>query len=142
MSRNYGKPQHILPTVFEKESKLYKKSEVKSMPRKKAPSEPTQKYDLPKMLTLEGTENVLCAKALEVAYQRMCDGTASSQEIVHFLRLASTKHQTEMAILENQKDLLAAKTHAIEQNDDFKKITEDAIIAMSEYKGSGMNDAD
>ena len=48
----------------------------------------------------ENRENQLIEKAYRVVEQRLNDGTASAQEIVHFLRLGTAKAQLEKEKLE------------------------------------------
>ena len=48
-------------------------------------------------LSPEARENQLIALAVDLVEQRLIDGTASSQETTHFLKLGSTKNQLEMA---------------------------------------------
>lgn len=107
------------------------------MGRRKQSDEPSEDYKLPPMLTDEGLENFMISTAFQAAYKRMMNGTASSQEITHFLKLGSSKNKKEMQILENQKDLLTAKTKAINDSEDFTKIAKEAMQAMSEYQGRG-----
>ena len=50
-------------------------------------------------LTPEARENQLISLAIDLVEQRLIDGTASSQETTHFLKLASTKAKIEKEIL-------------------------------------------
>ena len=51
----------------------------------------------------EARENQLISLAYDLVEQRLRDGTATSQETVHFLKLGSTKDRIEKEILERQK---------------------------------------
>ena len=51
----------------------------------------------------EARENQLISLAVDLAEQQLRDGTASSQVISHFLKLASTKEKLEREILEKTK---------------------------------------
>lgn len=84
----------------------------------------------------EMREQQLISLAVDLVEQRLRDGTASAQETVHFLKLASTKakHDTERAALEN--DLIRAKTNAIRDQADMKTLYKDAIEAMKRYSGN------
>lgn len=89
-------------------------------------------------LTPEGRENQLIMLATDLAEKQLREGTASSQVITHFLKLATTnaKLETERLIKENK--LLDAKAEEIQnrQSSDEKYI--EAIRAMSEYQGRGV----
>lgn len=78
--------------------------------------------------TEDGRENELIAMAYDLAAERIRDGTASSAEIVHFLKLGSTKDRLEKEILACQKELIAAKTEALryekEREINFKEVME------------------
>ena len=75
------------------------------MPRRKA--SPTLKSDSSSRpaLTAEARENQLIALATDLAEQQLRAGTASSQVITHYLKLASSKERLEKEILEKQKEL-------------------------------------
>ena len=87
-------------------------------------------------LNPEMREQQLISLAVDLVEQRLRDGTASAQETVHFLKLASqkAKHDTERAALENE--LIRAKTQAIHDQADMKTLYKDAIEAMKRYSGN------
>lgn len=91
-------------------------------------------------LTPEARENQLISLAIDLVEQRLIDGTASSQETTHFLKLASTKAKIEKEILLEEKKLIAAKTEALESTKELKGLYADAMNAMRTYSGNG--DAD
>lgn len=88
-------------------------------------------------LTPEARENQLIALAVDLVEQRLRDGTASSQETTHFLKLAAQKEKTrvelERAKLENE--LIRAKTQNLRDQADMKTLYADAIAAMRRYSG-------
>lgn len=86
-------------------------------------------------ITPEGRENQLCALALDLVEQRLRAGTASSQETTHFLKIASTKEKLEKEILEKQRELLEAKTEALQSAQRMEELYSNAIDAMKEYSG-------
>lgn len=86
-------------------------------------------------ITPEGRENQMCALAIDLAEQQLREGTASSQVITHFLKLASTKEKLEKEILEKQRELLEAKTEALQSTQRIEELYADAINAMKEYSG-------
>lgn len=97
----------------------------------------------PKMrpaLTPEARENQLTSLAMDLVEQRLRDGTASSQETTHFLKIASTKAKLELEKLRLENELTAAKTKAIHDAEDSKELYENAIKAITNYQGRGEPD--
>lgn len=88
-------------------------------------------------LTPEAEENQCIALAYQLAKQRLADGSASSQEVTHFLKMGSSKTRREMERLEEENKLLQAKTKALESAEDMKELYADAIRAMASYQGHG-----
>ncbi len=87
-------------------------------------------------LTPEARENQLISMAYDLVEQRLLDGTATSQETVHFLRLGSTKERIEKEILERQKELITAKTEAMQSAKRVEELYENALNAMKLYSGN------
>lgn len=88
-------------------------------------------------LTPEARENQLIYLATELAEQQLRDGTASSQVITHYLKLGSSKERIEKEILEKQKDLITAKTEALQSAKRVEELYANAINAMKRYSGHG-----
>lgn len=88
-------------------------------------------------LSPEARENQMISLAIDLVEQRLIDGTASSQETTHFLKLATSKAKLEREILEEQRKLIVAKTEALESEKDLKAMYADAIKAMRNYSGQG-----
>jgi len=86
-------------------------------------------------LTPEARENQLIALAMDRAEEKLLDGTASSQMIVHFLKLGTTKERLEKDMMEEQKKLLKAKTEAIESQKRVEELYAQALAAMKSYSG-------
>ena len=74
--------------------------------------------------------------AIELAEKQLMEGTASSQVITHFLKLGSTKEKIEKEILEKQKDLITAKTEALQSHKKIEELYGDALNAMRRYSGN------
>ena len=91
-------------------------------------------------LTPEARENQLIALAIDLVEQRLIDGTASSQETTHFLKLASSKAKLEKERLQLENELTKAKTKSIQQSDRLEALYIDAIDAMRRYSGHGDSD--
>ena len=62
----------------------------------------------------EAREKQLIALSYNVVEQRLLDGTATSQETCHFLKLGSMQNQLEMEKLRNENALLRKKVEAID----------------------------
>lgn len=88
-------------------------------------------------LTPEARENQMIALAVDLAEQQLRDGTASSQLITHYLKLATRKERLEQEILEKQRDLIVAKTKASQSGEELKEIYKEALDAMRRYSGNG-----
>lgn len=91
-------------------------------------------------LTPEARENQLIALAVDLVERRLLEGTASSQETTHFLKLGSMKNQLEMEKLKEENKLLQARTEALQSAKKTEELFEAAIKAMRTYSGNG--DAD
>ena len=88
-------------------------------------------------LTPEARENQLISLAVDLAERQLIEGTASSQVITHYLKLATQKEKIEREILEEQKKLITAKTESIKSAEDSKKIYAEALEAFKKYSGNG-----
>lgn len=88
-------------------------------------------------LTPEARENQLISLAVDLAEKQLQEGTASSQVITHYLKLGSTKERIEREILEKQKELISAKTEALQSAKRIEELYTDAISAMRKYGGHG-----
>ena len=93
-----------------------------------------------KALTPEARENQLIALAMDVAEERLRNGTATSQEITHFLKLGSMKEQKEMEILESQRELMSAKAENLKAQKRSEELFADAIKAFRGYSGQDEED--
>lgn len=85
----------------------------------------------------EARENQLISLAVDLAEKQLLDGSASSQVITHYLKLGSTKERIEKEILEKQKELITAKTKALQSADELKDLYANALKAMRNYSGQG-----
>lgn len=88
-------------------------------------------------LTPEARENQLICLATDLAEQQLRDGTASSQVITHYLKMATAKERLEREILAENKKLLAAKTEALQSTKRIEELYANAISAMRRYSGHG-----
>ena len=100
---------------------------------KKTTSNPSRK--MRPALTPEARENQLISLAVDLVEQRLIDGTASSQETTHFLKLGSMKNRLEMEKLEEENKLLKAKTESIQSQKRVEELYLEALNAMRNYAG-------
>lgn len=101
-------------------------------------SSPTSK--LRPALSPEARENQMAALAMDLVEQRLRDGTASSQETTHFLKLVSSKAKLEQERLKLENENIAAKTKALANAEEIKVLYEEALKAMRRYGGHGESD--
>lgn len=88
-------------------------------------------------LTPEARENQLISLAVDLAERQLREGTASSQVITHYLKLAGERERLERERLAEENKLLKAKTKALEDQGEYKQLVAEAIAAMRNYKGQG-----
>lgn len=102
---------------------------------KASSSSPTKK--IRPALSPEARENQLISLAIDLVEQRLLDGTASSQETTHFLKLATTKAKLENQLLEAQADMARAKKEALQSQKRSEELFTEAIKAFKSYSGQG-----
>lgn len=108
-------------------------AKVKSKPKYSKENQPK----IRPALTPEARENQLISLAVDLVEQRLLDGTASSQETTHFLKLGSMKNRLEMEKLQEENKLLQAKTEALQSTKRVEELYSEAISAMRRYSGNG-----
>lgn len=94
----------------------------------------------PPATTPESRENQMIALAMDVVEERLRNGTASSQETTHFLKLGSIKEKRELALLEQELELKKAKTEAIQSAKRVEELYSKALKAMKSYTGAEEGD--
>ncbi len=79
--------------------------------------------------------------AITNAERQLSEGTASSQVITYFLKLASEKERNKLELekLKEENKLLQAKTKAYESAENSEAMYKEAIEAMQRYTGNGNN---
>jgi hypothetical protein len=78
--------------------------------------------------------------AMDLVEKRLLDGSATSQETTHFLKLASTKERLEKEELERKIELLSAKTESIKSGKVVEELYKEALNAMKRYSGNRGDD--
>jgi hypothetical protein len=91
--------------------------------------------------SLDGREKQLIALAVTSVEARIRNGTASAQELLHFLKLASSRERLEQTKLENEAKLAEARIAEAAAGQRTDGMYERAILAMRSYAGHGDVDA-
>ena len=107
------------------------------MPKAKSGNSSGNARQIRPALTPEARQNQLIALATDLVEKRLIEGTASSQETTHFLKLATQEAKLKVKILEKQEELISAKTESIKSSQRTEELYRDAIIAMRKYSGGG-----
>jgi len=94
----------------------------------------------PTARTPQERENQLVSKAYDLVERRIDEGTASSQETTHFLKLGSTRGKIEEARLLEEVKLVQAKTEALAAVGELRIIAEAAVQAMTVYRPPHMRE--
>lgn len=94
--------------------------------------EPTKRRSKPAM-SPEGVENQNIRLAYDLVEKRLREGTATSQETTHFLRIGSPTAKLEQDILRLKKAKLEAEIEAIKSQRRTEELYADAILAMKSY---------
>ena len=97
-------------------------------------------YIKPPARTPKAREDELIGLAVDLAEKQLREGTASTQVIVHYLKLASPRSRAEMEKLENENALLKVKADAIEAEQRTEEAYIAAIEAMRRYSGEDVSD--
>lgn len=93
-------------------------------------------------LTPEAREKQMISLAVDEAERQMREGTASSQIIVHYLKLGTTFAELEKEKLKKENELLNAKTEALQSAKRVEELYKDALNAMRRYSGQSGGDTD
>ena len=105
-------------------------------------SKTNEKFEAHAYRTPEARENSLISMAYDLAEERLRNGTATAQEVTHFLKLGSAKSRIEAEKLELEKELVKAKTENLRAQQEMTKMFSDAMAAMKEYRGEEDEDDD
>lgn len=115
------------------------------MPRTKKQDNPEAGSRLMRpALTPRSREDQLIALATNVAEQKLRDGTASSQLITHYLRVAADREREELEkeLLAEKKKLMEAKIKSLESERRIEELYLNAVNAMRTYTGQSNNDSE
>lgn len=90
--------------------------------------------------TPEAQENYMINLTMKLVETRLREGTASSAETTHFLKLATMKADLEKEKLKEENKLLRAKTETLERARDSQEAYEKVLKAMAKYNGQCEDD--
>lgn len=85
--------------------------------------------------TPEGRESQIAALAYDAVEDRIRNGKATSQELVYFLKLGSSREQMEQERLRQENEMLKAKTESLKSAKRIEELYENALKAMKFYDG-------
>ena len=86
-------------------------------------------------LSTANREAQCIALAMDLVEQRLRDGTATSQETVHFLRLGSERERLERKKLESEVAVAQARVAAFESQARSEELFKEALKAFTRYSG-------
>lgn len=93
-------------------------------------------------LTPEARERHLTALAYDLVEKRLIEGTATSQETTHFLKMGSPQALLEQKKIELEIKMIEAKTEQLKSQANSEKMFADAIKAMKSYQGKDEQEDD
>ena len=85
--------------------------------------------------TSEGREKQLISLATDLAEKRLREGSATAAEVVHFLKLGSSRERLEQERLSEENNLLRAKVEQLSSTQGIEVLMNEAIDAMRTYSG-------
>lgn len=92
---------------------------------------------VPPATTPEAREDQLTAMALNAMEKRVQSGKATGAELIYLAKLGSVDAKLEREVRMKQKELMSAKTEAIQSAKRVEELYAEAIDAMREYGGIG-----
>lgn len=88
-------------------------------------------------LTPEARDQQMISLTYDLVEERIRNGTASSQETTHFLKLASEKTRYQTELIKAQAQLATAKKEDLESARRSEAIYEEVLKALRNYSGNG-----
>ncbi|MBP5596173.1 MAG: hypothetical protein J6Y02_12380 [Pseudobutyrivibrio sp.] len=83
----------------------------------------------------EARERQLIGLSYNLVEQRLLDGTASAQEVCHFLKLGSMEKQLELEKMKNENVLVQKKVEALDSQIASDAKLQEVIDAFKSYSG-------
>ena len=120
------------------------RKELISLPRKvksdKEVGSDSKKKSNRTAISPQARENQIISAAYDLAERRILNGTASSQEIIHFLRMGSEKEKLERTKLQEENRLLRQKTKSLEASSNIEQLLKDGLNALNHYRANDRED--
>lgn len=88
----------------------------------------------PQARSAKQRENQIINMVMDVVEQKILDGSASSQILCHFLKLATERERLENERLKSDMELSKAKIRQIDMQENLVELYEGAIAAMNSYR--------
>lgn len=85
--------------------------------------------------TPQGRESKMISLAERLAARQLRDGTASSQVIVHYLKLGSTREEKEQAKIKGEIALQEARIRSLGTTERLETLQAEALRAFQGYQG-------
>lgn len=90
--------------------------------------------------SLESRENQLIALAVDRVEERIRNGTATSSELLHYLKLGTTRERLEQERIRHENELAQAKADKIKSDQRNNEAIEEVLAAIRSYSGYGDDD--
>lgn len=91
---------------------------------------------LPPATSPEDRENQMISLAVNLAEKQLLEGTASSQVIVHYLKLGTVREKLEEEKIRHENAMLEAKKEALNKSGQTKELMDNALEAFRSYSGN------
>lgn len=91
--------------------------------------------------TPEEHEHQMAVLAFDLVEHRLRTGTATSQEVCHFLSLSSSEGRLKQEKMKQETNLMEVKAENIKHSELIEELFKNAISAMTRYQG-GSDDGD
>lgn len=92
--------------------------------------------------TPEGQESLMISLAMEQAREQLENKTASSQVLIHFLKLGASIAAYEKEKLRADVELAKAKVENLQSQRSSEELLQRALEAFGTYSGSNYNEGD
>lgn len=92
--------------------------------------------------TAEERQNQIIGLVMDVVEEKIRSGTASSQILTHFLKLATEKEQLENEKLRSDLKVAEAKIKQMDSQRDVMELYSKALTAMKSYNGEETEEDD
>ena len=96
----------------------------------------------PPAKTAEERENQMISLALDLAEEQLRNGTATSQVVTHYLKLATTREALEREKLQKENHLLKVRADAHASGQKVEQMYQEAIVAFRGYSGQETQNAE